>query len=93
MRYAEREPIQNGRTAYDVLMDQLSQMEQQTHGVAKDLMARRSQDLVTHGRFISDRYATQQDRRAGARQPAQQPSRPNMRPRKPRTFTSGAQST
>jgi len=56
--YAEREPIQNGRTAYDVLMDQLSQMEEQTHRVAKDLMARSSQDLVAHGRFISDRYAT-----------------------------------
>jgi hypothetical protein len=56
--YAEREPIQNGRTAYDVLMDQLSQMEEQTHRVAKELMERSSQDLVTHGRFISDRYAT-----------------------------------
>ena len=56
--YAEREPIQNDRTAYDVLMDQLSQMEEQTHRVAKDLMARSSQDLVAHGRFISDRYAT-----------------------------------
>jgi len=56
--YAESEPIQNGRTAYDVLMEQLSQMEQQTHRVARDLMARSSQDLVTHGRFISDRYAT-----------------------------------
>ena len=56
--YAEREPIQNDSTAYDVLMEQLSQMEEQTHRVAKELMARSSQDLVTHGRFISDRYAT-----------------------------------
>ena len=56
--YAEREPIQNGRTPHDVLMEQLSLMEAQTHRMAKDLMDRNSQDLVTHGRFISDRYAT-----------------------------------
>ena len=56
--YAENKQLDDGRTAHDVLMDQLSTMDEQTRRVAADLIKRNSQRLVTHERFVTDRYAT-----------------------------------
>ncbi len=54
--YAERQVIENGKTSHDVLLDQLRLMETKVHEVANSVIERSSQRLVTHGRFIADRF-------------------------------------
>jgi hypothetical protein len=56
-RYAETKRLEDGRTPHDVLMDQLSLMDEQTRRVAAGLIRRNSQRLVSHGKFIDDRYS------------------------------------
>jgi hypothetical protein len=55
--YAENERIANGRTPHDVLIDQLTLIDNQARRVAEELIQRSSDQLVTHGKFMSDRYA------------------------------------
>ncbi len=54
--YAERQIIENGKTSHDILLDQLRLMETKVHEVADSVIERTSQRLVTHGRFIADRF-------------------------------------
>ena len=54
--YAERQILDNGKTSHDVLLDQLRLMETKAHEVADAVIERSSQRLVTHGRFIADRF-------------------------------------
>jgi hypothetical protein len=54
--YAERQVLENGKTSHDVLLDQLRLMETKVQEVADALIERESQRLVTHGRFIADRF-------------------------------------
>ena len=54
--YAERQPIEGGRTSHDLLLDQLNLMDVRTRRVAEEVIKRDSQNLVKHGRFLSDRY-------------------------------------
>ena len=54
--YAERQPIEAGRTSHDILLDQLTLMDVKTRQVAEDVIRRDSQELVKHGRFLADRY-------------------------------------
>jgi hypothetical protein len=56
--YAERERIDGGRTPHDILLDQLYLMDLKVRQVAEDVVKNGSQRLVTHGRFLADRYAT-----------------------------------
>ena len=55
--YAEHQVLDNGRTPHDILLEQLRLMEVKAHEVAEALIERQSQRLVTHGRFIADRFA------------------------------------
>lgn len=54
--YAERQIIESGKTSHDILLDQLRLMETKAHEVADAVIERESQRLVTHGRFIADRF-------------------------------------
>jgi hypothetical protein len=54
--YAERKVVANGKTSHDILLDQLRLMETKVHEVADTVIERTSQRLVTHGRFIADRF-------------------------------------
>jgi hypothetical protein len=54
--YAERQIVENGKTSHDILLEQLRLMETKVHEVADALIERQSQRLVTHGRFIADRF-------------------------------------
>jgi hypothetical protein len=54
--YAERQLLENGKTSHDVLLEQLQVMEQKVHEVADSVIDRTSQRLITHGRFIEDRF-------------------------------------
>jgi len=55
--YAERQVLPNGKTSHDVLLEQLRLMEAKVQEVADAVIERESQRLVTHGRFIADRFA------------------------------------
>ena len=54
--YAERQIAGHGKTAHDTLLEQLALMETKAHEVADAVIERQSQRLVTHGRFIADRF-------------------------------------
>ena len=54
--YAERQIVQDGKTSHDILLEQLTLMETKVHEVADSVIERTSQRLVTHGRFIADRF-------------------------------------
>jgi len=54
--YAERQMVEGNKTAHDILLDQLRLMETKVHEVADSVIERSSQRLVTHGRFIADRF-------------------------------------
>ena len=56
--YAERELVDGRRTPHDVLLDQLYLMDLKVRQVAEDIVKNGSQRLVTHGRFLEDRFAT-----------------------------------
>jgi hypothetical protein len=55
--YAERQVVQNGKTSHDILVDQLRLMDVKVHEVAEAVIQRQSQRLVSHGRFIADRFS------------------------------------
>jgi hypothetical protein len=55
--YAERQILDNGKTSHDTLVEQLRVMEAKVHEVADLIIDRQSQRLVSHGRFIADRFA------------------------------------
>ena len=58
------------RTPHDILLDQLYLMDLKVRQVAEDVVKNGSQRLVTHGRFLADRYSSSelkvQDRAATA---------------------------
>jgi len=71
--YAERQILENGKTSHDILLDQLRLMESKVHEVADLIIERQSQRLVTHGRFIADRFgdsSLEADNQAQAAVPA-----------------------
>ena len=55
--YAERQLLDSGRTSHDELLDQLALMDDKTRAVAEAVIDRDSQQLLTHGRFIADRFS------------------------------------
>ena len=46
------------RTPHDILLDQLYLMDLKVRQVAEDVVKNGSQRLVTHGRFLADRYSS-----------------------------------
>jgi hypothetical protein len=54
--YAENELVDGKHTSHDLLLDQLTLMDYKTRKVADEVIRRGSQELVTHGRFLADRY-------------------------------------
>src|SRR3954452_15897873 len=55
--YAERQILENGRTSHDILVEQLRVMEAKVHEVADLVIDRKSQRLMSHGRFIAERFS------------------------------------
>lgn len=54
--YAERQPVEGGRTSHDILLEQLYIMDVKARQVAEEVVRRDSEQLVKHGRFVADRY-------------------------------------
>ncbi|HYI21161.1 MAG TPA: hypothetical protein VEX62_00865 [Candidatus Limnocylindrales bacterium] len=55
--YAERQPIDGGRTSHDILLEQLYLMDVKVRRVAEEVLRRESQQLVAHSRFVTERYS------------------------------------
>jgi len=55
--YAERRPISAGKTAHDVLLDQLNLMDAKMHDVAEDIARRDTDRLMANVRFLQERFA------------------------------------
>jgi hypothetical protein len=77
-KYAETKRLADGRTSHDVLMDQLSLMDEQTRRVASNLIRNSSQRLVSHGKFIDERYAPSSLRVPVASTPPPPPESPHV---------------
>ena len=55
--YAERRPVAGGRTAHQILMDQLNLMDQKMKEAADDIAANDTERLLTNARFLQERFA------------------------------------
>lgn len=58
--YASLHPIQNGKTAKQVLVEQLGILEREMEEIAQDFHRNDSQKLLAHGRFLKDKFHQQQ---------------------------------
>jgi len=56
--YAERRPVQDGKTAHDVLMSQLDLMNSRMKEMADAITQNDTQRLLANARFVQDRFAT-----------------------------------
>ena len=54
--YATRRPVQDGKTAKEVLLDQLTLLETKMNEVADDVHRNDSDRLLAHGRFLEERF-------------------------------------
>ncbi len=66
--YAERKTLDNGKTAHDVLMEQLNVMDGKMHEVAEDIAKNDTDRLMANVRFLQERFADSQLQVAGAKQ-------------------------
>ncbi len=55
--YAERRPVADGKTAHDVLMNQLNVMDAKMHEVADAIAKNDTDRLMANVRFLQDRFA------------------------------------
>src|ERR1700686_1877928 len=54
--YAIRHEGENGKTAKDILVDQLTPLENKMNEVAEDVNRNSSDRLLAHGRFLEERF-------------------------------------
>src|SRR5919108_865752 len=54
--YATRQPVQNGKTPKDILLDQLTLIESKMREVAEDMHRNDADRLLANGRFLEDRF-------------------------------------
>ncbi len=62
--YATRHPVQDGKTAKEVLLDQLTLLETKMNEVADDVHRNDSDRLLAHGRFLEERFGRGPDPRS-----------------------------
>jgi hypothetical protein len=68
--YAERRPISHGKTAHDVLLDQLNIMDAKMREVAEDIALKDTDRLLANVRFLQERFADSSLELDAARVPA-----------------------
>jgi hypothetical protein len=54
--FATMHPIKDGKTAKQLLIEQLSMLEQQMSEIAVDFHNNNSQNLIIHGRFLEGMF-------------------------------------
>ena len=55
--YAERRAVVGGRTAHDILLEQLQLMDEKMAEVADDIARHDTDRLLAHGRFLQDKFS------------------------------------
>jgi hypothetical protein len=70
--YAERRAVSGGKTAHEILMDQLDLMDQKMKEAADDIAANDTERLLTNARFLQERFANSSLEPATASVPANQ---------------------
>ncbi len=55
--YAETEPIEGGKTAHQLLVEQLTVLAKQIDAIAAEFPQSDAQRLMIHGRFLEDKFA------------------------------------
>jgi hypothetical protein len=58
--FAERRPVQDGKTAHDLLMDQLNLMDTRLDEVADSIAKNDTERLMANVRFLQERFAPSQ---------------------------------
>jgi hypothetical protein len=80
--YAERRPVAGGKTAHQILIDQLDLMDQKMKEAADDIAANDTERLLTNARFLQERFANSSLEPAAATisagQPGQSPGGPGI---------------
>ena len=56
--YAERRPVQDGKTAHDILMDQLNLMDTKMKEMANAIAQNDTDRLLANARFVQERFAS-----------------------------------
>lgn len=56
--FAKMHPIKDGKTAKQLLLEQLDLLDQQMREIAQDFHSDNSQGLLIHGRFLEDTFRT-----------------------------------
>jgi len=56
--FAERRPVQDGKTAHDILLEQLNLMNTKMKEVANDIAQNDTERLLANARFVQERFAS-----------------------------------
>lgn len=59
--YAETEPLEEGKTAHQLLVEQLTVLAKQIHAIAAEFPQSDAQRLMIHGRFLEDKFAEEDE--------------------------------
>jgi hypothetical protein len=54
--YANYHPVQNGKTARQLLLEQLILLDDEMEDIAKNISDNDTQKLIVHGRFLADKF-------------------------------------
>lgn len=54
--YATRQPVQNGKTPKELLLDQLTLLDSKMKEIAEDMHRHDADQLLANGRFLEDRF-------------------------------------
>ncbi len=54
--YANLHPVKDGKTAKQLLIEQLNLLDERMKDVATDLASHNTQQLIAHGRFLEDKF-------------------------------------
>ncbi len=54
--FATMHPVRNGKTAKDLLIEQLDLLEEQMQEIAKDFHSNNTNSLLVHGRFLEEKF-------------------------------------
>lgn len=54
--YANTQPVQNGKTARKLLLEQLTLLDEEMKDIVENISSNDTQKLIVHGRFLADKF-------------------------------------
>jgi len=76
--YAEGRPVESGKTAHDILMDQLTVMDSKLNEVAEAIARNDTERLLANVRFLQERFATSSLKVVGGQSGVPDPDGPTV---------------